>query len=121
MGYSSPIGLVSAIVSAGLASMVALGSYGYLRDRKRWGYWKAGAGAGAVAAGVGAGIHLAMSFFGNGGTAGLGLVSMRPAMRGLTMRRLRGNYGLLTSQQIGAMPTVVAGVTAEMLSGGCVR
>lgn len=115
MGYPGAIGFVGAFVAAGIAGMVGLGSYGHLRTKKRWSTWKAGAGAGAIGAGVGAGVSLIMSFMPAGGTAGMGLVSMQPA-RGLSMRRIRG-MGLLTSQRIGQMPTVVAGLTAERL--GC--
>jgi len=115
MGYPGAIPFIGAVVAAGIAGMIGLGSYGHLRQKKRWSTWKAGAGAGAIGVGVGAGLSMLMSMVPGGGTAGMGLVSMQPA-RGLQMRRIRG-MGLLQSQRIGQIPTVVAGLTAERLAG----
>jgi hypothetical protein len=131
MGFPGPIAFAVAIVSAGLAGMVGLGTYSYLRDKKRWGGWKAGLGAGAIAAGVGAGLRLGLSFIPTGATSGLGMITMRDMhgiemnrLRGIEMQRLRGvvmnPVRGVTMNQIGAMPFVTAGVTATRLSGvGC--
>ena len=111
MGFPGPIAFGITMVSAALAGMVGLGTYGYLRDKKRWGTWKAGMGAGALAMGVGAAASLATSYLKGTSTAGL------------SMRRIgmisANKIGLLTAKQVGAMPTVVAGLTAERLKGGC--
>jgi hypothetical protein len=112
MGHAGPVGFASSVLAAGIAAMVGLGLYGYFREKKRYGYWKAGFASGAAAAGVGAALHLGLSFLPSGPTAGL--VSMQP-VRGLEMQRL----GLLSSQRIGAMPTVVAGLAMSKIRGGC--
>lgn len=110
MGYPGPVAFAITMVSAALAGMVGLGTYGYLCDKKRYGTWKAGAGAGLVAAGVGAAAHLATSYLQGTQTAGftmkrVGLLAAQP-------------LGMLTAKQVGAIPTVVAGLTAERLKGG---
>ena len=119
MGYTGPLPLVIGLVSAALAGMVGLGTYGYLRDKKRWGTWKAGAGAGAIGVGVGAGLSLLTSYIAPAATAGL---SMR-RISGIEMRQLRGitmqRVGLLSANKISQAPFVVAGLTAERLGLGC--
>jgi len=113
MGYPGPVGFAVAVLSAGLAGMVGLGSYGHFRQtKKKWSPWKAGFAAGAVAMGVGAAAQLATSYIA-GGTS----------TSGVTMRRIglisAQQTGLLTAKKVGAVPTIVAGLTAERLQGGC--
>lgn len=87
------------VAAGALSGVLSFGLYGYFRDKKRWGYWKAGAAAGAVGAAIGSLGWLSQRYF-DGDSA----------MGGLTVEPLSG----IT---IDSIPRSIAGLTISKLSG----
>lgn len=109
--HMTALGVGSAVFAGMANGVLMLGTYGYLRDKKKMGSWGAGAVAGAIAAAVGVTLYFVTKSI----TEKIVMEDVpgaKQAFGGLVV----DNLGMMTAQRLSGLPQIGM-LTAQELSG----
>ena len=106
----SIIGMLVVVAGGALAGMLGYGTYGYLKDTKRWSSWKAGAATGAIGGVMGlASLMLLGSDLQQGAASLFPSTSSVGALMQMPLNRVRLN----------TIPRIVNASVGKAISIGC--